>query len=181
MTVTAACELCGGLIRSWAKHECRSNPFNVGDTVTNGCVDYIVEKVYGDKVDIRYAKGTDKERLYTGYDHTVFRLCHPQPSAAKPSERAREEIPFFGPTPAQSLVAQQKAMMMRAYQDQIIKQTAHAIARDPGPPMKLDYFSGLGVQLALIEVHRKHFAILHALRPGMTPGDLRAALGEPPL
>jgi hypothetical protein len=38
----------------------------------------------------------------------------------------------------------------------------------------------IGLACALIEVMRKHFAILHALRPGQTAGDLAAALGEPP-
>jgi hypothetical protein len=39
----------------------------------------------------------------------------------------------------------------------------------------------VGLSCALIEAMRRDFAILHALRPGQTAGDLAAALGEPPL
>jgi hypothetical protein len=38
----------------------------------------------------------------------------------------------------------------------------------------------IGMVCSTIEAMRRDFAILHALRPGQTAGDLAAALGEPP-
>jgi hypothetical protein len=41
--------------------------------------------------------------------------------------------------------------------------------------------ASVGLACALIEAMRRDFAVLYALRPYMSPGDLRAALREPPL
>jgi hypothetical protein len=41
-------------------------------------------------------------------------------------------------------------------------------------------FLPVGLACALIEAMRRDFAILAALRPGMTSGDLAKAIGEPP-